>query len=335
MSKTVLLAFACLVLFSGIWAVYPIGDHGVVVDGATVPVKLSALPLDRGVDVNETLAVYITPAPSEVNSVVGGEFTATVWIRNIVKMTGFSIDVYWNGYLHNRDPCPGINGRLYTTLLTVDPGRVVINRVLFPSPNCTSTVIVTGSNGTRPACGWTDFNWWGRVHVDATLPSGWPLINATYPPRSLWLFNVTFAECDPWYCGAQPDYQPKPDHDWALENASTCIYFWGGSISSCCGPMPLFIGTDITGIDTAYVFAPIPGDLDGDGRVNVVDLMIEASYYGYPGQGKPYSCSGSTPPGSPPNGWPAYYDLNNDGGIDIYDLVIVAKNFGRTSPGGT
>jgi hypothetical protein len=278
--------------------------------------------------------LYITPAPEEVNSLLGARFTATVWIENIVKMKGFSIDIYWNAYLHNKDPCPGINGVWYTTLLTTEPSNVVVNDALFPSAICTPTITVTGSNGTAPACGWTNFDWRGHVHVDDTLPTGWPLINATYPPRSLWLFNVTFMSCDPWYCGAQPDYQPKPNHYWSLENASTPIYFSGGSINSCCAPTPLRIGVDLPANDTLYVFAPITGDLNGDGQVDIVDLMIEAGYYGYPGVGRPFSCPDGVPADFSSTAWPAYYDLNNDGNIDIYDMVIVAKNLGGTASTG-
>jgi hypothetical protein len=277
------------------------------------------------------LGVYMTPASIEVDSAVGIQFTLTVWIENIVKMNGFSIDVYWNSYLHDADPCPSMSGLRYTTLLTTDLSKVVVNEALFPSANCTPTISVAGSNGTVPVCGWTNLDWRGHVHVDDMLPTGWPLINATNPPRSLWLFNVTFTVCDPWYCGAQPDYQPKPNHYWSVENASTPLCL-GGSISTCCRPTPLHLGTDLAVNDMLYVFAPITGDLNGDGKVEITDLMIEAGYYGYPGVGKPFSCYDGAPPGSPLRAWPAYYDLNNDGNIDIYDLVIVAKNLGTTMP---
>jgi hypothetical protein len=62
-----------------------------------------------------------------------------------------------------------------------------------------------------------------------------------------------------------------------------------------------------------YTFVPIPGDLNRDGIVDIVDLMIIASMYGKDNK---------------------YYNFDNSLGdtIDIYDIVIVAKNFGRTTP---
>ena len=59
-----------------------------------------------------------------------------------------------------------------------------------------------------------------------------------------------------------------------------------------------------------YVYDPIPGDLNMDGEVNVLDLQLVAADYG----------STTT------------YDLNEDGKVDLIDLVLVAVNYGRTKP---
>ena len=59
-----------------------------------------------------------------------------------------------------------------------------------------------------------------------------------------------------------------------------------------------------------YVYDPIPGDLNMDGEVNVLDLQLVAADYG----------STTT------------YDLNEDGKVDLIDLVLVAINYGRTKP---
>ncbi|MBI2934178.1 MAG: hypothetical protein HYY29_01275 [Chloroflexi bacterium] len=56
----------------------------------------------------------------------------------------------------------------------------------------------------------------------------------------------------------------------------------------------------------------IPGDLDGNGLVNVADLGLVVSNFN------------SAPPGNLPA------DINKDGMVDIYDLVSVGINFGRT-----
>jgi YVTN family beta-propeller protein len=56
---------------------------------------------------------------------------------------------------------------------------------------------------------------------------------------------------------------------------------------------------------------PARGDVNGDGRVNMLDLAYVASRFG-----------SSTPAA----------DLNGDGKVDIFDLVIIADNYGRDRP---
>ena len=56
---------------------------------------------------------------------------------------------------------------------------------------------------------------------------------------------------------------------------------------------------------------PARGDVNGDGRVNLLDLAYVASRFG-----------SSTPAA----------DLNGDGKVDILDLVIIADNYGRDRP---
>jgi hypothetical protein len=69
---------------------------------------------------------------------------------------------------------------------------------------------------------------------------------------------------------------------------------------------PPVLGT----VDALYIYDPIPGDLNMDGVVNVLDLQLVAGDYG----------SSTT------------YDLNGDSKVDLIDLVIVAINFGREKP---
>lgn len=58
----------------------------------------------------------------------------------------------------------------------------------------------------------------------------------------------------------------------------------------------------------------IPGDVDANGTVDVIDLRLVIASFN------------TTPPSYPPA------DINKDGIVDIFDLVIVGKNFGRTQP---
>jgi len=63
-------------------------------------------------------------------------------------------------------------------------------------------------------------------------------------------------------------------------------------------------------IDCQYHYIPIPGDVNMDGVVNVLDLQLVAADYG----------STTT------------YDLNNDCHVNLFDLVLVAINYGRDEP---
>jgi uncharacterized protein (DUF2141 family) len=59
----------------------------------------------------------------------------------------------------------------------------------------------------------------------------------------------------------------------------------------------------------------IPGDINGEGKVDIYDAIAIASYFGlHEGQ----------------NGWNPDADLNHDGKIDIFDMIIVASYFGQT-----
>jgi len=66
----------------------------------------------------------------------------------------------------------------------------------------------------------------------------------------------------------------------------------------------------------------VPGDLNNDGKCNILDLVIEAGKFG--------SVKGDPDPNKPkydPN-----YDFNDDGKINILDLVKLAGHFGTTDP---
>jgi hypothetical protein len=62
------------------------------------------------------------------------------------------------------------------------------------------------------------------------------------------------------------------------------------------------------------VLSTIPGDLNGDGIVDIYDAILLASAFG-------------SSPGSPK--WNPNADINGDGVVDIYDAIILAANFGK------
>lgn len=248
--------------------------------------------------------IWIDPE-DEVNSKVGDKFTATVWLENITKMHDFNIVIWWWGF-------HVLPEDFYTSLLYTDVTTdVVINEEVFPAEN--STVVI--NNQTYP-CGRYTFLPVSYVQVIVTMDPGYPLINGT-----MWLFSVTFTKCDPWFCGAQPGYEiDLRTHEMKCQNASTELYLTGCLSVLCPDPAILDLYTDVLVDNGMYTFAPIPGDLDGNGHVDVEDIMIEVGYYGKGNSEAPWSWIGY------------YYDLNKDGYIDVYDVVIVAKNFCRTVP---
>jgi Domain of unknown function (DUF2341)/Calcineurin-like phosphoesterase len=69
------------------------------------------------------------------------------------------------------------------------------------------------------------------------------------------------------------------------------------------------------GPDFAYTFSPIPGDVNNDGTVDIVDLQKAAAYFGVK-QGDPGWSGGST------------YDLDDNGMIEVFDLRTIAANYG-------
>jgi hypothetical protein len=220
-------------------------------------------------------------------------------------MHDFNIVIWWWGF-------HVLPEDFYTSLLYTDVTTdVVINEEVFPAEN--STVVI--NNQTYP-CGRYTFLPVSYVQVIVTMDLGYPLINGT-----MWLFSVTFTKCDPWFCGAQPGYEiDLRTHEMKCQNASTELYLTGCLSVLCPDPAILDLYTDVLVDNGMYTFAPIPGDLDGNGHVDVEDIMIEVGYYGKGNSEAPWSWIGY------------YYDLNKDGYIDVYDVVIVAKNFCRTVP---
>jgi hypothetical protein len=67
-------------------------------------------------------------------------------------------------------------------------------------------------------------------------------------------------------------------------------------------------------LDNVTFSSPLPGDVDGDGHVDVVDLLYFVDAFG--------SASGDA-------NYDPTCDFNSDGSVDVVDLLILVENFGK------
>lgn len=89
------------------------------------------------------------------------------------------------------------------------------------------------------------------------------------------------------------------------------------TISAYVTPVPAEINTTDNLLTDGWVYIGIPGDVDANNFVDVMDLLAIAFAYG------------STP------GHPKYnpnYDIDGNNFIDVMDLLITAMNYGKTDP---
>jgi hypothetical protein len=89
------------------------------------------------------------------------------------------------------------------------------------------------------------------------------------------------------------------------------------TISAYAEPVPNETDTADNTFINGIITVTIPGDLDGDFEVRLVDLVILAQAY-------------SSKPGEPK--WNPNADIDDNKVVGLTDLVILAKNYGKTDP---
>jgi hypothetical protein len=77
---------------------------------------------------------------------------------------------------------------------------------------------------------------------------------------------------------------------------------------------------------TTTLTVSVPGDVNGDFKVNMKDMVLVARAFGSDGPNYLY-------PGSPPSSnWNPNADINDDGTVNMRDIALCARNFGQHYP---
>jgi len=127
-------------------------------------------------------------------------------------------------------------------------------------------------------------------------------------PRSIATYNFTVIETI---------YAPEPDEIGTLDLQD--VYY--GLYDEVNMQIPHTVGD---GQYRICAISPLQGDINGDGIVNIQDIVIAALAFGSEAVDDPNT------PWNETGNWNPDADLNSDGIIDICDLVIIGVNFGKT-----
>lgn len=243
-------------------------------------------------------------------------FNMSVMVANITKMKSLNFTLMWMQRFVTRFE----NDTYWTSILKATGFEV--NNAVFFEPNFTSAVSMGSTLLEGVKVDYIEFT--AEMNETYTSPDITPLIRGDFE-----VLKITFTKLDPWPGKRQPDYTYNAvSKEWELEIADTPIWFQEGNFTVLCPTLErIHFGKATLSLYAAeysalyegakYTLTPKPGDLDGDSDIDLVDLMVIASYYGadcYYGASYPEII-------------PAYYDLNKDNVINIIDVVIVAKYY--------
>jgi hypothetical protein len=139
------------------------------------------------------------------------------------------------------------------------------------------------------------------------LPLNVTIFNSDGNPETL---NVTLS-CNETAITTDPSVN-------ASTGFSTVPFTWNTTNFPCGNYLLSATAGNLT-VETSIALT-IPGDVNGDFKIDLSDLVILANAYG---------TTAASPQGTEPHQWNPNADMNGDGVVNLYDLVLLATHYSQ------